>query len=47
MIMEVLEMMGFPGCPECEKGTLLPFSFKEDVFEFWKCSICSHEIKKR
>jgi hypothetical protein len=28
----------FPKCPNCKEGYLLPFSFKEDVFEKWKCS---------
>ena len=28
----------FPKCPKCDLGVLLPFSFKEDVFEKWKCS---------
>jgi len=36
-----------PSCPKCDKGVLLPFSFKEDVFEKWKCSECGHEIRKR
>lgn len=38
----------FPKCLMCDKGYLLPFSFKEDVFENWKCSDpeCSHVIKK-
>lgn len=37
-----------PHCPKCEKGFLLPFSFKEDVFEKWKCSNpgCEYVIKK-
>ena len=37
----------FPECPECQKGTLLPFSYKDDVFEKWKCSVCKHTIQKR
>jgi len=39
----------FPKCPECGKGFLLPFSFKEDVFEKWKCSNpeCGYTVKKR
>jgi len=37
----------FPKCSNCEKGYLLPFSFKEDVFEKWKCSECGHTISKR
>ena len=28
----------FPKCAQCNNGYLLPFSFKEDVFEKWKCS---------
>ena len=36
----------FPKCPECKEGYLLPFSFKEDVFEKWKCTKCGHTIKK-
>lgn len=37
----------FPKCPKCGKGYLLPFSYKEDVFEKWKCSECGHTIQKR
>ncbi len=37
----------FPKCPKCEKGTLVPFSFKEDVFEKWKCTECEFELRKR
>ena len=39
----------FPRCPECDKGYLLPFSYKEDVFEKWKCSNpeCEYTVKKR
>jgi len=37
----------FPKCPSCGKGYLLPFSYKEDVFEKWKCSECGHTIEKR
>jgi len=37
----------FPSCPKCEKGCLLPFSFKEDVFEKWKCTECEFELRKR
>lgn len=39
----------FPKCPECGKGVLLPFSFKEDVFEKWKCSDsdCEYTVDKR
>jgi ribosomal protein S27AE len=37
----------FPRCPKCGEGVLLPFSYKEDVFEKWKCSKCSHVIQKR
>ena len=36
----------FPKCPSCGKGCLLPFSYKEDVFENWKCSECGHTIEK-
>jgi len=38
----------FPRCPRCEKGVLLPFSFKEDVFEKWKCTDleCGFILKK-
>jgi hypothetical protein len=38
----------FVTCPMCEKGFLLPFSFKEDVFEKWKCSNpeCEYIIRK-
>jgi len=37
----------FPKCSKCEKGNLLPFSYKEDVFEKWKCSECGYTIEKR
>tara|TARA_Y100000310_G_C20356328_1_gene656836 strand:+ start:75 stop:245 length:171 start_codon:yes stop_codon:yes gene_type:complete len=37
----------FPKCPSCGKGCLLPFSYKEDVFEKWRCSECGHTIEKR
>jgi len=39
----------FPPCPKCEEGYLVPFSFKEDVFEKWKCTHedCGHKIEKR
>ena len=43
-LVEVNKMEGensnciFPKCPKCGKGYLLPFSYKEDVFEKWKCS---------
>ena len=39
----------FPKCPRCGEGVLLPFSYKEDVFEKWKCSIkeCSYTVEKR
>ncbi|MCH7567953.1 MAG: hypothetical protein IIA87_00895 [Nanoarchaeota archaeon] len=36
----------FPKCPICNEGYLVPFSFKEDVFEKWKCTECGHTIKK-
>jgi len=38
----------FPKCPRCGEGVLLPFSFKEDVFEKWKCSNpeCGYVVKK-
>ena len=38
-----------PKCPKCNEGYLLPFSFKEDVFEKWKCSSpnCEYVVKKR
>jgi len=38
----------FPKCPKCGNGYLLPFSFKEDVFEKWKCSNpeCDFILKK-
>ena len=39
--------MIFPDCSKCDEGKLLPFSFKEDVFDFWKCSICGFEVRKR
>jgi ribosomal protein S27AE len=37
----------FPKCSKCGKGYLLPFSYKEDVFEKWKCSECAYIIEKR
>ena len=39
----------FPKCHECEKGYFLPFSYKDDVFEKWKCSNpeCSFVVEKR
>jgi ribosomal protein S27AE len=37
----------FPVCHKCNEGTLLPFSYKEDVFEKWKCSECGYIIEKR
>jgi len=39
----------FPKCPKCDKGYLLPFSFKEDVFEKWKCSNeeCKYTVRKQ
>jgi len=36
----------FPKCPKCNEGYLLPFSFKEDVFEKWMCTKCEHLIRK-
>lgn len=36
----------FAPCPKCEEGHLLPFSFKEDVFELWKCSNCGYVVEK-
>jgi DNA-directed RNA polymerase subunit M/transcription elongation factor TFIIS len=35
----------FPKCTQCE-GSLVPFSFKEDVFEKWKCTKCGYTIRK-
>ena len=39
----------FPKCPKCGKGCLLPFSYKEDVFEKWKCSNpeCDFVVQKK
>jgi ribosomal protein S27AE len=39
----------FPICPVCGKGTLLPFSRGEDIFELWKCSNpeCGYVVNKR
>ncbi len=39
----------FPPCPECkeEDAYLVPFSFKHDVFEKWKCTKCGHVVEKR
>ena len=39
--------MNCPPCPRCDKGHLLPFSFKTDVYEFWKCSDCTYRIDKK
>jgi len=36
----------FPKCHECKEGYLVPFSFKEDVFEKWKCTKCGYIIRK-
>jgi hypothetical protein len=39
----------FPKCPKCDKGVLVPFSFKNDVFEKWKCTNpdCDYVLHKR
>ena len=37
----------FPKCPKCDKGYLLPFSYKEDVFEKWKCSEWNFGLETR
>ena len=38
----------FPKCRKCNgKGYLLPFSYKEDVFEKWRCSECGFTVEKR
>lgn len=39
----------FPKCIKCNQGYLLPFSFKEDVFEKWKCSNpdCNFVVRKQ
>ena len=37
----------FPKCHKCEEGYLLPFSYKEDVFEKWKCSKCGFTVEKK
>ena len=39
----------FPICPVCGKGSMLPFSRGEDVFELWKCSNpdCLHTVLKK
>ncbi|MEK6872489.1 MAG: hypothetical protein AABW90_00575 [Nanoarchaeota archaeon] len=39
----------FPKCVKCEKGYMIPFSFREDVFDKWKCSNpnCNCIIQKR
>jgi len=36
----------FPECPECKSGALVPFSFKEDVYEKWKCIKCGFTVRK-
>jgi len=45
----VEENVIFPKCMKCEKGYLLPFSFKEDIFDKWKCSNpnCDFMVRKR
>ena len=37
----------FPKCHECKEGYSVPFSFKDNVFEKWKCTKCGHTIEKR
>ncbi len=37
----------FPKCPKCGKGVLVPFSFKEDVFEKWQCTECEFVLEKK
>ncbi len=37
----------FPPCPSCDKGYLVPFSFKEDVFEKWQCTQCDFILEKK
>jgi len=37
----------FPACPKCEEGALVPFSFKDDVYEFWKCTHCGYKVEKK
>ena len=37
----------FPPCPQCVEGYLVPFSFKQDVFEKWKCTECGYVLKKK
>jgi len=37
----------WPVCPKCKEGAMVPFSFKEDVFEFWKCIGCGYKVEKR
>lgn len=39
----------YPKCPKCNKGYLVPFSFKNDVYEKWKCTSpdCDYVLQKR
>jgi len=37
----------FPECPECGEGHMVPFSFKRDVFEKWRCTKCKYTVEKR
>lgn len=39
----------YPPCPKCDKGYLVPFSFKNDVYEKWKCTNpeCKYTVEKR
>jgi len=36
----------YPPCPACGEGYMVPFSFKEDVYEKWKCTKCKHLLRK-
>tara|TARA_Y100000310_G_C20497370_1_gene722229 strand:+ start:521 stop:706 length:186 start_codon:yes stop_codon:yes gene_type:complete len=36
----------WPPCPECGEGYMVPFSFKDDVYEKWKCTKCKYLLKK-
>ncbi len=47
---KLIASCGFPPCPKCESGFLVPFSSKPEfqssgrVFDIWKCTCCNHKI---
>lgn len=38
---------GFPPCPRCDKGHMIPFSMGHDTYELWKCTNCTHVVYKK